>query len=338
MLRPASILRPAPDNPTPVNDVLAGDILADATWSLAGADRLRRLMDAIRAIERKSPLPRPAALTHDNGSTNPWLLGEPALDDLIGPAGLDPGALHEIKPAEPRSAAADGADWMAVSAAARRFALALGVRRLLSCDAPRREVPVLESQVLWCASAVDAAELGRPSGAGLAALGLDPRRLIVVEPAKAADVLWTLEEGLKAGALALVLGQLPAIDLTPARRLALAAAGSRTPCLLLTHPRAPVAPATSTRWRIAPAPSAANRRDGRAPGAARFLISLERCRGRPAASQSVPFVVEWCDAALRFRLAADVAVGAPRKGEPWRRQSESAWSDRAVRRIAVRCA
>jgi protein ImuA len=289
------------------------------------------LREVIRAIERTSPLPPPplldASVIHPaihgraDGS-GAWTLGEPEIDDLIGPAGLAVAGVHEIKPAVPGpvsggTAGAQGCDWMAASAAARRFALALAVRRLAACDASRRAAPVL-----WCASDHDASELGRPHGPGLDRLGLDPQRLITIEPARAADALWVLDEALKSGALALVLGQLPGVDLTPARRLALSAAGTHTPCLLLTHPRAPAAAATSTRWRIAPAPGAPNRLDPRAPGAARFHVTLERCRAGPAAGRSVPFVLEWCDAAFRFRLAADVADRASGARAPQRRWGE----------------
>ena len=301
-------------------------------------DRLQRLRDSIRTIERRSEATTPLALGGAPGTGRvpglhtPWTLGERGLDALIGTAGLEPGGLHEIKPAAPISGGLqskgekrpDGMpDWMGVSAAARRFALALGVRWLASCDVLRREAPVL-----WCASTGDASELGAPYGAGLGLLGLDPGRLIVVEPAKTSETLWALEEGLKASGLALVFGQLPSIGLTPARRLALAAAHGRTPCLLLTHPRAPPAAATSTRWRIAPAPSAANPLDSGAPGAARFRVTLERCRGRPAAEQSASFVLEWCDAALRFRLASGVAAGASRPGqsERWSRHEPNSAS------------
>ncbi len=297
-------------------------------------DGLQRLRESIRAIERRSQATTPLALGfmpgtgRAHGPHTSWTLGEPVLDALIGTAGLEPGGLHEIKPVagqlQSKGQSKDEArsnriadkppnripDWMGGAAVARRFALALGVRWLAACDGLRREAPVL-----WCASAGDASELGAPYGAGLGRLGLDPARLIVVEPAKTSETLWALEEGLKASGLALVFGQLPSIGLTPARRLALAAAHGRTPCLLLTHPRAPPAAATSTRWRIAPAPSAPNPLDSWAPGAARFLVTLERCRGRPAAEQSASFVLEWCDAALRFRLASGVAAGASRPGQ-----------------------
>ena len=312
---------------------------------------LQRLRDSIRGIERRST----SALAPDLGgasapgnktAASAWTLGEPNLDALIGSAGLEfglelgleSGGVHEIKPVDPQSGdlaknlAGDltTADWLAVSAATRRFALALGIRWLASCDPLRRQAPVL-----WCASAGDAAELGSPYGPGLVTLGIDPRRLIVVEPARASQALWAIEEGLKANALALVIGQLPSIGLTPARRLSLAAAAGRTPCLLLTHPRSPAVAATATRWRIAPAPSAPNPLDPEAPGAARFLVTLERCRGRPLVSRSQVFrrsgaddsvsvVLEWCDAAFRFRLASGLAAGAFRSGQSERGQKRAA--------------
>lgn len=215
---------------------------------------------------------------------------------MLGPAGLEIGAVHEVKPA------ASGVDWAAAWAAARSFALMLGVRRLQAGAGQDAR-----THVLWCTSTAMTSELGAPYGPGLGMLGLDPARLILVEPARQQDALWALEEGLKSDSLALAVAQLDDVALTPARRLALAAAGGRTPCLLLTHPREGPAAATATRWRIAPAPSARHPLDPQAPGAIRLRVTLERCRGRPAPPEDLSLMLEWCDAAYRFRMASTVA-------------------------------
>jgi protein ImuA len=228
--------------------------------------------------------------------------GRASLDHAIGTGGLEIGAVHEIKPA---AVSAAGMGWAAAFASAYHFALALAVRRLVSAPPAYAGAPVL-----LCFSATQSAEMGAPYAPGLAALGLVPERLILVEAARQADVLWAIEEGLKSDGLALVLGQTDAVGLTPARRLALAAARSSTPCLLLTHPRSPAAAATATRWRIAPASSSPNALDYEAPGETRFLAGLERCRGSPVAVQPGSYLLEWCNVAYRFRVAAGVVDGA----------------------------
>ena len=163
-----------------------------------------------------------------------------------------------------------------------------------------------KTDILWCTTASGTAELGALHGPGLAALGLDPARLIVVEAARQQEALWAVEQGLKSGCLALAAAQIDEIGLTPARRLALAAAGSNTPCLLLTHPRGAATAATATRWRVGPASSSPHRFDCSAAGAVRFTVALERCRGRPLATRAESVLLEWCDEAYCFSMASAV--------------------------------
>lgn len=226
-----------------------------------------------------------------------WRLGADEVDVLLGPDGLEIGGVHEVKPA----LHGPGVSWAATWAAAFAFSLALGIRRS-AMDAGRAQSPIL-----CCRPAALANELGGLYGPGLRALGLTPDRLVIVETANAADTLWAMEEGLRSGSLALVLGLLETVPLTPARRLALAAAAHRSPCLLLTHPRAEATAATATRWRIGPAPSAPHPFDRNAPGAPRFTVDLERCRAQPLSVAKASFSLEWCDEALCFRLAPGVA-------------------------------
>lgn len=287
----------------------------------AGLDALR---EQIRSIEQRPRLlspgpqarlvaaPRPTAGTSAASGARIWTLGDAGIDRAIGSGGLEIGAVHEIKPAA-------GTGWAAGFASAHHFALALAVRRLIAAPPADRNAPVL-----LCYSTAQGGEMGLPYAPGLAALGLDPGRLILVEAARQADVLWAIEEGLKSEGLALVIGQSDAVDLTPARRLALAAARTSTPCLLLTHPRSAAAAATATRWRIAPAPSAPHPFDPEAPGEPRFHAGLERCRGSPAAVHPVLHLMEWCHAAYRFRVAAGVVDRASRA------RAQEDWPARAV--------
>lgn len=265
---------------------------------MSGHERvLAHLRRRIERIERTAPLlhcREGAACDH---AAPPWTLGSPEVDARLGQEGLLLAGVHEVKPAPP----AESGSWAASQAAALAFALALSARRSLLPDV-RAAAPIL-----CCRPASIAGELGSFYAPGLRALGIDPARLIFAEPAKAADVLWAMEEGLKSGAAALVIGIMEDVALTPARRLSLASALERTPCLLLTHARSEAAAATATRWRVKPFPAAPNRFDARAPGVLTLVVELERCRSCPASSAAVGFVVEWCDETRSFRLVSRLA-------------------------------
>jgi protein ImuA len=138
-------------------------------------------------------------------------------------------------------------------------------------------------------------------------LGLDPSRLIIVETMRASEALNAIEEGLRAQSLAAVIGVLDEAELTPARRLSLAAGETATPCLLITHPASEPAGATATRWRVKRDRSAPHPFDSRAPGAARFSVALERCKARPESVAQPPMLLEWSDETRRFDLASIVA-------------------------------
>lgn len=227
-----------------------------------------------------------------------WTLGAAEIDGRLGPAGLAVGGVHEIK------AGLDGpnptpGDFAADAAAALGFAL-----RLVLCRQAMHGGALRQAPILWCETERDAGELGRLSAPGLAALGLDPAALVLVETARASETLWAIEEGLRSRAFLVVAGRVDRLSLTAARRLSLAAAAQQVACLLLTHPRAPPAAATETRWRVGRAPSAAHPFDPGAPGAPRWHVQLERCRRASGAAESPAMTVEWSDETHRFRVAA----------------------------------
>jgi protein ImuA len=257
--------------------------------------RIERLRTLLAALERRQSFGRPPGAVNSVGlpTQATWTLGASEVDGWLPGYQLDAASLGEIKP-----------ESYADTPAALAFALLLASRRLgRGCD---RSSP--GGLVVWCWPQRFARESGGLYGPGLAHLGLDPARLLLVETATPAETLWAMEESLASSSAAIVIGCLDAVALTPARRLALAAAAHRTPALMVTAARTAATAATSTRWRVASAPSAPHPFDPEAPGDPRFKLTLERCRGTAVGVVSPSSVVEWSSHdAYRFRVAAGMA-------------------------------
>jgi protein ImuA len=125
------------------------------------------------------------------------------------------------------------------------------------CGPSRRALAVMlaaraAGPVLWAYPAWRREHLYPP---GLAAF-LDPARLIRAACPKPLDLLWTVEEALRSGAVGAVVAELEAPPaLTPVRRLQLAAeaGGGRVTAFLLT-PDTGGAPGVESRWHAAPRP------------------------------------------------------------------------------------
>ncbi|MEX2642878.1 MAG: hypothetical protein WD270_05465 [Acetobacterales bacterium] len=209
-------------------------------------------------------------------------LGLPALDGaLVG--GLPLGRLHDIH---------SGGD---TDAAAAGFLTMLLARLVRQTGRP----------VLWCQPRRCVAPLYGP---GLALFGLDPAQLILARPGGDAEGFWAVEEGLRCGRLAAVVGE-PKGGVQPlvARRLQLAAREGGVTALLLLSPRAAPAAPPATARRVTAAQA-----DGPAlPFADAFSsrfarpcwqVELIRARGgRPGS-----WLVEWNHETGDLALATDL--------------------------------
>ena len=301
-----------------------GDVLHDPS-----AVRLNQIADLrrrITALHRHGGpvgdgVSQNADLTTDRAEFAPtagrqWGLGLGGLDlrkpasDWIIPAlatdALATDALHEIKPSD----LAGQGSAVALASAASLFALLLMARRLRLLDL--EQSPALRhAPLVWCGTSAITSECGRPYGPGLARLGLDPSRLLLVEPRTRADTLWTIEESLKSESLAGIVAILDDADLTESRRLALAAATGRTPCLLVTGLKSSGLAGTATRWLVDLAASMPHRFDRTAPGHINLGVTLDRCRHVGPHGGPLPLgrrtILEWCDDAYHFRVAAGLA-------------------------------
>lgn len=145
------------------------------------------------------------------------------------------------------------------------------------CGAARRTLALtvaraLKGDIFWI---VPAWAPDRLNGAALPTW-IDPGRITYLAPKRAEDVLWSMEEILRAGIVPLVVADLPAPPaLTPVRRLHLAAEngakGGLAPLGLILTPGQGGAPGVESRWSLAPA---------HMPGRAAW--QLERLRARTA--------------------------------------------------------
>lgn len=200
----------------------------------------------------------------------------PAIDAALPQGGIACGALHEIIGGDSR-----------FSAAATLFVGGLLAR--------------LSGPVLWCGRTSD---LYAP---GLAAVGFQPDRVLIAEATSNTEVFWALEEALRHAGLAAAVGEVTRLELTPSRRLQLAAEDSGVTVFVLSRSmggaqeerRTPTA--ALARWRVTPAPSQPLATPG--IGRARWRLELLRCRGGEAAG----WIVEACDATGHLGLPPDLA-------------------------------
>ena len=130
--------------------------------------------------------------------------------------------------------------------------------------------------------------------AGLAGLGFDPHRLVLVRPLSVAHALWAIDEAAKctdlAAAILHIQGHPRALDMTATRRLSLRARESGTTTIILRQSGEEEASAATTRWCIQTQPSthkapSTGKTSPSLPlpivGHSAFRAHLERNRQRP---------------------------------------------------------
>jgi protein ImuA len=241
--------------------------------ALSKEARLAALRAEVSAIER-------SGLAAAGAAPSCLAFGIAEVDGRLAGGGLACG-LHEAAPATP-APGDEAAATLFLAALAARFAGARGKG----------------GQVLWALARRD---LFAP---GLAQAGLTPDRLIYAECRNDEEVLAVMEEGVRHGSLAAVVGEVGRALMPASRRLQLAAEEGGTAALMLRRwKKAGADPlgelsAALTRWRLAPAPAAPLPYDG--IGRARWQVALTRQRGGPPFS----WLLEAPDAEARLALPA----------------------------------
>lgn len=145
----------------------------------------------------------------------------------------------------------------------------------------------MEGPVFWIAPGWSTDQLNPP---GMCAFA-EPGRFTFLAPQRETDLLWALEEVLRAGAVPLVVADLPSPPgLTAVRRMHLAAqtgaaeGGGVVPLALLLTPGEGGAPGVETRWHMAPAHPVQKLTAPGAPLPGRWRLVRRRARTAPEAA------------------------------------------------------
>ncbi len=245
-------------------------------------DALCALRETITRIERRGPAEASEVVP----------LGVEAVDHALG-GGLARGRLHELFATEP----ADTSSAAGFAAMLARLATSAG------------------TPLIWLRQEEAEARGGRLYAPGLAEIGLDPARLVLVVLPDPVTLLRAAADVVRCGEVGVVVIELwrspRTLDLTASRRLAIAAEASGVTALLLRAEAEPSPSAAQTRWSIAAAGSSAL--EAEAPGGPALDLELLRQRGRPAGGR---WRLEWNRDQACFRepaLSGAVLPPAPRR-------------------------
>jgi protein ImuA len=237
----------------------------------ARIERIDRLRAEVRALEGAG-----------SGGERPCLeFGVAPLDGRLAGGGLALSALHEKAAADAGMGDDAAASLFIASIAGRLWGLERGATVLWALARRDRFAPALQQS------------------------GLPPDRLLYAECGRDEDVLAVMEEGLRHGGLAAVVGEVGRAGMTATRRLQLAAEEGGTTALMLRRWRKNkedplgLPSAAVTRWRIGCAPSEPLPAPG--VGRPRWQIALARQRG----GEPFEILMEGPDAEGRLALAAE---------------------------------
>lgn len=207
-------------------------------------------------------------------------LGHAGIDVTIG-GGLARGRLHELFAAQAEDAGA-----------------AAGFATMLALLALPPGAPLL-----WLRQDEAERGAGRLHPPGLAEIGLDPARLVLVVLPDPVALLRAAAEVVRCAQVGVAViepwRRPRALDLTASRRLAIAAEASGVTALMLRTDAEPGPSAAQTRWSVAAAVSTALEAD--APGHPTFDLELLRQRGGPSGGR---WRLEWDREQVRFREPA----------------------------------
>ncbi len=237
--------------------------------SLSRSHRLAALRAEVHAIEAAGRPPDAPSLP----------FGVEEMDRRIAGGGLARGSLHEIAGASP-ALSDDAAASLFIAGIAARLCEGTGI-------------------VLWALARRD---LFAP---GLAQAGVRPNNLIQAECGGDEEVLAVMEDALRHGGLAAVVGETTRVGMAATRRLQLAAEEGGTTALMLRRWRRggeePLnAPSSAmTRWRIGCVPSEELLVED-AIGRPRWNVELARQRG----GEPFSLIMEGSDAQGRLALPA----------------------------------
>lgn len=254
--------------------------------ALQGTQDLALLREKIARIENRPLLAPGAAALSFSGSK----------DTLNAP----PGLLHEIFCIDMRDAGTG-------------LGFALGQARGL-IKGPRRAL--LYVQLLH-----EAQEVGFPYAPGLVGFGLAPDDLVFCRVRTVAQLLWAVEEAVGcpaiAGVIADVQGHPKLLDFTASRRLSLRAANGGASVFLLRYGEGREASAASLRWQVTPRASGSDPHDDAAPGAARFLVRLEKGHlGDGFSGLDRGWLVEWTQNGFERIIERRRPLAVPGHGPP----------------------